>query len=343
MLFGHRPHILQARRQRAGLGRLGRPRRPSASSSVAAAGANAIGVISEESKRDFVLSLGAKGVINRKDFNCWGQMPKVNTPEYNDWMKEARKFGKAIWDITGKQRCRHRVRASGRADLPGLLPGGQARRHGGVLRRHHRLQPDLRRALRLDAPEAHPGQPFRQSQAGQRRQPAVLERRIDPVHVGGVPLERHPARAHEDAENQHKPGNMAVLVKAPRAGRRTFEEAMEAWRSGAGTFACSRSAVMPAKAGIETLSRSDRNCCNNGGCRIALAPTHAAPGQRMSRTMAKQRGRVDEGRVNPFEQLYARTGDLLKTFGQSRSLLRDGDFSVLGYYWGHPQIRVSIR
>ena len=49
-----------------------------------------------------MLSLGAKGVINRKDFKCWGQMPKVNTPEYDAWTKEARKFGKAIWDITGK-------------------------------------------------------------------------------------------------------------------------------------------------------------------------------------------------------------------------------------------------
>ena len=55
------------------------------------------------SKRDYVLGLGAKGVINRKDFNCWGQMPTVNTPEYNEWVKEARKFGKAIWDITGKR------------------------------------------------------------------------------------------------------------------------------------------------------------------------------------------------------------------------------------------------
>ena len=68
----------------------------------AVSGANAIGVISDESKRDFVLSLGAKGVINRKDFNCWGAMPKVGTPEYDAWTKEARKFGKAIWDITGK-------------------------------------------------------------------------------------------------------------------------------------------------------------------------------------------------------------------------------------------------
>ena len=27
------------------------------------------------SKRDFVMGLGAKGVLNRKDFNCWGQLP----------------------------------------------------------------------------------------------------------------------------------------------------------------------------------------------------------------------------------------------------------------------------
>ena len=49
------------------------------------------------------MQLGAKGVINRKDFSCWGQMPTVGTPEYDGWVKEARKFGKAIWDITGKR------------------------------------------------------------------------------------------------------------------------------------------------------------------------------------------------------------------------------------------------
>ena len=68
----------------------------------ATAGAHAIGVVSEDDKIDFVKQLGAKGVINRKKFNCWGQLPKVNSPEFNDFMKEARKFGKAIWDITGK-------------------------------------------------------------------------------------------------------------------------------------------------------------------------------------------------------------------------------------------------
>ncbi len=101
MLFGHRPHILRPGDNvliwgaSGGIGSM-------AVQLCATAGANAIGVISDESKREFVMSLGAKAVINRNDFNCWGQMPTVNTDEYNAWTKEVRKFGKAIWDITGK-------------------------------------------------------------------------------------------------------------------------------------------------------------------------------------------------------------------------------------------------
>ena len=99
MLFGHPPHELRPGQNvlvwgaSGGLGSF-------AIQLVNTAGGNAIAVISDESKRDFVMSLGAKSVINRKDFNCWGQMPKVNSSEYVDWMKEARKFGKAIWDTT---------------------------------------------------------------------------------------------------------------------------------------------------------------------------------------------------------------------------------------------------
>ena len=40
-------------------------------------------------------------------------------------------------------------------------------------------------------------------------------------------MERHPARALKMWKNQHKPGNMAVLVQAKRPGMRTLEEAME--------------------------------------------------------------------------------------------------------------------
>ena len=61
MLFGHRPHILRPGHNvlvwgaSGGIGSM-------AVQLIATAGANAIGVISDPSKRDFVMSLGAKGV-----------------------------------------------------------------------------------------------------------------------------------------------------------------------------------------------------------------------------------------------------------------------------------------
>ena len=82
MLFGHRPHILRPGHNvlvwgaSGGLGSM-------AVQLCATAGANAIGVVSDDDKIDFVMQLGAKGVINRKKFNCWGAMPKVGTPEYD--------------------------------------------------------------------------------------------------------------------------------------------------------------------------------------------------------------------------------------------------------------------
>ena len=159
------------------------------------AGANAIGVIRDEYKRDFVMRLGAKGVINRKDFNCWGQMPTVNTPEYNDWLKEARRFGKAIWDITGKGVNVDMVfEHPGEATFPVSSLVVQEGRHGGDLRRDHRLQLHLRRALHVDAPEAPAGQPLRASQAGERGEQADARAPARPLHVRGLPLGRH-ARA----------------------------------------------------------------------------------------------------------------------------------------------------
>src|ERR671931_1565951 len=102
MLFGHAPHTLKPGHNvliwgsSGGLGSM-------AVQLCATAGANAIGVISDPSKTDFVMSLGAKGVINRNDFDCWGQLPDVDDQKgYAEYMKKCRKFGAAIWEHTGK-------------------------------------------------------------------------------------------------------------------------------------------------------------------------------------------------------------------------------------------------
>ena len=119
MLFGHDPHRLKPSDNvlvwgaSGGLGVF-------AVQLCAATGANAIGVISDESKRDYVMSLGAKGVINRKDFECWGSFPRSIRPSSTNGPRSAR-FGKAIWDITGQKGRRHRFRAS-RASRPFRSP-----------------------------------------------------------------------------------------------------------------------------------------------------------------------------------------------------------------------------
>ena len=173
MLFGHHPHDLKPGRtcwSGAPPGGLG----SYAIQLINTAGANAIGVISDEDKRDFVHGLGAKGVINRKDFNCWGQLPDGEHAGIQaEWFKEARKFGKAIWDITGKGNNVDMVfEHPGEATFPVSTFVVQEGRHGRDLRRHHRLQLHLRRALYLDAPEAPAGLALRPSQAGRGGQQA---------------------------------------------------------------------------------------------------------------------------------------------------------------------------
>ena len=71
---------------------------------VAAQGGKGVAVISDEDKRQFCLDHGAVGVINRNDFDHWGQMPDTSSPEWGAWIKGARAFGKAIWEAVGERK-----------------------------------------------------------------------------------------------------------------------------------------------------------------------------------------------------------------------------------------------
>ena len=228
MLFGHEPHDLKPGQNvlvwgaSGGLGSY-------AIQLINTAGANAIGVISDESKRQFVMDLGAKGVINRKDFTCWGQMPTVNTPEYNDWAKEARRFGKAIWEITGKGVSVDMVfEHPGESTFPVstlvVKKGGMVVICAGTSGFNCTF--DVRymwmHQKRLQGSHfAH----LKQAAAANK---LMLERRLDPCMSEVFTWNDLPNAHMKMLHNEHKPGNMAVLVQVPKTGLRTFEDALEA-------------------------------------------------------------------------------------------------------------------
>lgn len=227
MLFGHRPHILRPGHNvlvwgaSGGLGSM-------AIQLIATAGANAIGVISDEDKRDFVMGLGAKGVINRKDFNCWGQLPEVNGEGFKEYMGETRKFGKAIWKITGKGNdvdfvFEHPGEATFPVSCNIVKRGGMVVFCAGTT--GFNLTMDARfvwmRQKRIQG--SHFANLKQASQANQ----LVIERRLDPCMSEVFAWEDIPAAHTKMLNNLHKPGNMAVLVQAKRPGRRTVEDCIE--------------------------------------------------------------------------------------------------------------------
>ncbi|BBE73222.1 crotonyl-CoA carboxylase/reductase [Oharaeibacter diazotrophicus] len=230
MLYGHQPHTLKPGQNvlvwgaSGGLGVF-------AVQICAAVGANAIGVISDESKRDYVMSLGAKGVINRKDFACWGQLPKVGSPEYDTWFNEARKFGKAIWDVTGKGNNVDIVfEHPGEATFP--VSSFVVKRGGMVVfcagTSGFNITFDARYVWMHQ--KRIQGSHFAHLKQASEANRFVLNRRVDPCMSEVFAWDQIPAAHMKMWKNQHAPGNMAVLVNAPRTGLVSFEDVLEASR-----------------------------------------------------------------------------------------------------------------
>jgi len=228
MLFGHAPHELKPGQNvlvwgaSGGLGSY-------AIQLANTVGANAIGVISDESKRQFVMDQGAKGVINRKDFNCWGQLPTVNSPEYNEWLKEARKFGKAIWEITGKGNNVDMVfEHPGEATFPVsslvVKKGGMVVICAGTSGFNCTF--DVRymwmHQKRLQ------GSHFANLAQAASANRLMCEERLDPCMSEVFPWAEIPEAHMKMYKNQHLPGNMSVLVQAPKTGLTTLQEVVEA-------------------------------------------------------------------------------------------------------------------
>jgi crotonyl-CoA carboxylase/reductase len=144
-------------------------------------------------------------------------------------MKKVREFGKAIWAITGKGKDVDIVfEHPGEATFP--VSAFVVKRGGMVVicagTSGYNLTLDARffwmRQKRMQ------GSHFANLKQASAANQMVIARQVDPC-MSEVFAWHDIPRAHDKMRrNQHKPGNMAVLVQARRPGLRTIEDAIDA-------------------------------------------------------------------------------------------------------------------
>lgn len=224
MLFGHPPHTIKPGQNvliwgaSGGIGSM-------AVQICKAVGANAIGVVSSNDKKDFVMSLGARGVLNRKDYDCFGKLPDVNDQKgYADYIKRCRVLGKDIWSMTGKQDVDMVFEHPGESTFPVscylVKRGGMVVICAGTS--GYNLSMDARfvwmRQKRVQG--SHFANLFQCNEANKM----VINKQIDPLMSECFEWS-DVAKAHTKMmNNKHKPGNMAVLVQASKIGMRNLND-----------------------------------------------------------------------------------------------------------------------
>ena len=183
-----------------------------------------VAVVSDESKYEFCLQLGAKGVINRSDFGHWGRLPDIDDPEaFAAWANGARTFGRAFWDALGERRNPAIVfDHPGEATIPTSIflvdNGGMVVICAGTS--GYNADVDLRYLWMRQ--KRFQGSHFANVEECAEFNDHVVRGRIDPalsrVFRFGEVGESHQLMY----ENRHPPGNMAILVGAPREGLTDF-------------------------------------------------------------------------------------------------------------------------
>jgi len=187
---------------------------------AADAGGIPIAVVSEDSKYEFCTQLGAKGVINRKEFNHWGRLPDVDDADaFGKWMQGARAFGAKFWEVLGERKSPKIVfEHPGEATVPTSIfmvdNGGMVVICAGTS--GYNADVDLRylwmRQKRLQ------GSHFANVEQCAAFNQLVADGRVDPALSQVFPFDQVGESHQLMYENRHAPGNMAILVNAPREG-----------------------------------------------------------------------------------------------------------------------------
>ncbi len=178
------------------------------------AGAVVVAVASSEEAGRYCIELGAKGYIDRRRFDGWGMLPHwTEFAAFEAWVQQARRFGRAIWDIVGdKRNPRIVIEHPGESTLPisnyVCDRGGMVVACGGTSGYNATL--DLRghwmKQKRFQG--SHGASPEQFAAVND----LVRAGKIDPALRGVYPFEEIPAVHQMMIENRHPMGNTAVRV-----------------------------------------------------------------------------------------------------------------------------------
>ncbi|MBK8078334.1 MAG: crotonyl-CoA carboxylase/reductase [Kineosporiaceae bacterium] len=185
-----------------------------------AAGATPVAIVSDQDKFDYCIQLGAKGCINRNDFDHWGMLPHwKDSAGYATWLKGVRGFGKAIWDVLGEKRAPNIVfEHPGETTIPSSIfvcdTGGMVVVCAGTTGFNATV--DLRylwmRQKRLQ------GSHFANSVQSNEMNQLAVQGLLDPCMSRAFSYDEIPLAHQLMYENKHPHGNMAVLVGATEFG-----------------------------------------------------------------------------------------------------------------------------
>jgi len=185
-----------------------------------AAGATSIAVVSGQDKFDYCMKLGAKGCINRNEFDHWGMLPHwKDGAGYAKWLKGVRGFGAKLWDVLGEKRAPNIVfEHPGETTIPTSIfvceTGGMVVVCAGTTGYNGTV--DLRylwmRQKRLQ------GSHFANTVQANEMNQLALRGQLDPCMSRVFTYDELPVAHQLMHDNKHPHGNMAVLVGATEFG-----------------------------------------------------------------------------------------------------------------------------
>lgn len=191
-----------------------------------AAGAKPIAVVSSDDKVEYCKKLGAVGVINRKNFDHWGMLPHwKDEAAYGQWLKGARAFGKAIWEVLGERKSPRIVfEHPGEATVPTSIfvcdTGGMVVICAGTTGYNATI--DLR--YHWMRQKRFQGSHFANDHEAKGLNDLVVAGKVDPCLSKVWQFSETGACHQMMRENKHPHGNMAILVNAKKEGLKNLNE-----------------------------------------------------------------------------------------------------------------------